>query len=271
MKTNNLKRVAVVGMVLLMAGCGKSDTTPDPVPENTVLTGTGAELLMFSSMTGTPEGGIEGVESEKYLERHLRYMTSSIGYYIENSSLTFIGGTDKVKIFGYVHTGYSTFPGYPFIRTYNRIKAADGEVFQYKFEGDELKILIDPDKEEWVTMGYGNQEKIEVYIEAKHYLCGMGASATYPEPEDGYAWNYGLSTGTETYATVSPERATILIKNKDWQDFFDEIHSVWAIIPLMKEEAERLESPKNLILRREGVSWSVHKMTYLPQVVENGL
>lgn len=221
--------------------------------------------LMFKSMNGSREGGIDGLERGKYRELHHRSMNYAILRFddiVKNSSITFLGEKDSIKIMGYVDCGYVKNGSYILVGS----RKAYDAVVKYKFENNALKVLIDPESNEWVIMGYGNKEKIEVYIETKAFHVGAmitDPNQTNPNIDDKYVWEIDGTTGFEANISVTPEHGNKMVERQNWQDFFDEVQTNWIYIPVGKYYGETFKSQQDMRQKYQGATWSVYKMTYL--------
>ncbi len=267
-KSRKLGFIIILFTAFLIIGC--SDNDDDiilPTEENKTLAIADTVRMMFKSMNGSKDGGIDGLEAAKYQELHSNSMNSLIFPFnnlVENSSITFIGNTDSVRINGYIDCGYVDFPSY---RAYYGLYT-NNSTFKYKFEDSAFKILReDIEQPEWVTLGYGNKEKIEVYIETKNFYAGgmpLDPNQANPNIDDRYYWEINGTTSIDVNISITPQLATALVQNDNWQDYFDEIQAEWINIPTGKYFAENFTSPQDMIHKYQGVTWSVYKMTYLP-------
>lgn len=253
---------SIISMSLMISCSNSDDEDPTVSAENKTLAVADTVCIMFRSMTGNSEGGIDGLETAKYKEKHLQNMNGFIAkfdQFVEESSVTFLGETDSVKINGYIHYGYTNSGYY----RYSRVISAVNKVFKYKFEDNMLKVFYEADEAddegEWLVLGYGNKDRIDVYVETK--CMAMGSS-------DKYYWETSGNTGFDVNISISPEQADKLVANQDWQDFFDEMNANWIFIPAGKYYAETFKSPLDMKCKCEGASWSIYKMTYLPVTIE---
>lgn len=266
MKNKLLQFTIVAISAFMIISCGDDNViTPPIIKENKVLTVADTTCLMFKSINGSKDGGIDGLESGKYRERHLSQMNSMILAFsemVEISSITFIEETDSVEITGYINCGYSE--SYPHLFT--RVLKANKAKFKYKFEDKALNILAYPLKNEWVTLGYGNKDKIEVFIETKKFDVGampIDNNEIRPEIEDRYVWEINGTSGFDASISITPEQATKIIERKNWQDFFDEVNTNWIYIPVGKYYGEMFKSQQDMKHKYQGASWSIYKMTYI--------
>ena len=274
MKAKHLKLATLISFLLVMIGCTDDNIIIPPKAENKALAVTDTVCLMFKSMNGSSEGGVEGIETSKYRQIHNSRMNGGMlnfGELVRDSYIIFIEGTDSVKINGFMGCAYITPLGWGDQRSYTVIKGWNA-VCKYKFEGNALRIQYEPYTDSWITLGYGNKEKIEVYIENKHfYVEAMYKEGDYisPEAEELYFWEAKYSTLFSVPITITAEQANTIIERQNWQDFFDEVSANWYNIPIGQYYAETFKSAKDLKHKFQGASWSIHKMTYLPKTIAN--
>ncbi len=272
-KTDIMKKrslgLTIILSLILMISCSDDDDgfTPPITEEDTMLAMSDTVCMMFRSMNGSSDGGIDGLERGKYRELHHRSMNNAIfelDDFVENSSITFIAGTDSAKIRGYVDCGYVKSGSQMLVSAW---KAHDA-IVKYKFENNALKVLIKPENNEWATLGYGNKEKIEVYIETKAFHVGaMITDPNYTDPymDDKYVWEINGTTRFEANISVTPEQANKTVETQYWQDFFDEVQTNWIYIPVGKYYGETFKSQQDMKRKYQGATWSVYKMTYTPK------
>ncbi|MDR2951585.1 MAG: hypothetical protein LBV71_20535 [Prevotella sp.] len=260
--------LTIILSLILMISCSDDDDGFTPITEeDTMLAVSDTVCMMFRSMNGSSDGGIDGMERGKYRELHHRSMNSAIfefDDFVENSSITFIAGTDSVKIRGYVDCGYVKSGSQMLVSAWN----AHDAIVKYKFENNALKVLIKPENNEWATLGYGNKEKIEVYIETKAFHVGAmitDPNHTDPNMDDKYVWEINGTTRFEANISVTPEQANKTVETQYWQDFFDEVQTNWIYIPVGKYYGETFKSQQDMKRKYQGATWSVYKMTYTPK------
>lgn len=268
MKTKHLELAILISLFFVMIGCTDDNTIIPTKVENKTLAVTDTVCLMFKSMNGSGEGGIEGIETGKYKERHLIWMNQLpfvFGKRAMGSSMTFIGETDSVEITGHINCSYND-------DGYMLYTSAIKKKFKFKFENNALKILLYPDRENWVTVGYGNKEKIEVYIESK--CMHVGAMPIYPDQivegaEDKYVWEIEGTSHFDTNISITPELAKATMERENWQDFFDEVRYDWVYMIAGKYYADMFQKPQDMKHKYQGATWSIYKMTYLPKTTAN--
>lgn len=266
MKKKRLGLIFIIMSFVAMISCNDDDPFTPPIPEDRMLAVSDTVCMMFTSMNGSSQGGIEDVEMDIYKKRHNAWMNSipfAFGELVKKSSITFIGETDSAKINGYINCGYNKEGFVSMARGYNVI-------VKYKFEDNALKVFV-KDIDRWVTLGYGNKEKIDVYIETKIFYAGampLHPDEIIPSFEDKYVWEIQGTNSFDANISITPEQAAKLIERKNWQDYFDEIGENWKYMPAANYYSTMFKSSQDMKHKYQGATWSIYKMTYTPKIEE---
>lgn len=267
MKKINHRLVLVLTFSIIVVGCTKEDDNPlIPIVENKALAVKDEATLMFKCLTGSQEGGIDGLEEERYKALHHDKMNQLLSYdhLVEKSSILFIGDTDSLVVNGYLNCSFFNYYG----TILNLVAAVTEKTYKYRFDNEALKILFDNtnDKENWLTLGYGNKEKLEVYIETVNFsVARMIADRNDTTNwDDKYVWEHMGTFGFTSHESLEPKVAENKVQDQDWQAFFNNVGDNWKYIPAGKYFAEVFKSKNDVKFKPEGVTWSINKITYLP-------
>lgn len=90
---------------------------------------------------------------------------------------------------------------------------------KYKFEDDKFMVYLPNDEDDWVIVGYGDQNKIEMYLDSKSInrdMVFVTQSGVISNP-DGFYWESSYS-GFTTLISVTPE-ATLATTERGWSSF----------------------------------------------------
>lgn len=252
--------------IVCITSCSNEEEIIQPPAKNKILTVSDTATLMFRAMTGSIDGCEEGLEMGKYREKHYDLYGNLIISNIDKFVIEFINNTDSLFMNGHISSAYTYTPySYKLDITFfkaNRVK------LQYKFENNALKVLVPTSYTPiWVTVGYGNEEKIEVYLENKKMGAGHKMINHEENPiEDVYYWEIEGSSTFSACLNISQERAEYLLSRQNWQDFFDETHEYWSQLGGADGGAEYygkyFKGPEDMIRQYQGASWSIFKMTY---------
>lgn len=245
--------------------CSDDETYIEPsLPKQTTLKASIPEELYIGSLTGNKDGAIEGLLLEEYRDRyHEKLSRNNITDLFNLSSITFTELSDSVEIRGYINFDYLNKDHYTYVYRIHTNFAK----FNYKFENGAFMINISQNKEEkseWMILGYGDKNKIEVYIDSKVMRSGFVLEA-----DGSYTSEMGYSSFTSQIG-VDPDEALANAKNHNWNIFFDEISTIWTRISIMTSWAETWGTVESLKIpngnsssnRYMGVSWRIIKVTY---------
>lgn len=250
--------------IVCITSCSNEEEIIQPPAKNKILAISDTATLMFKTLTGSLDGGIDGLEIAEYEKRHYRFQANLIKSNIDKYAIEFINNTDSLFINGHVASIYIYDP-------YNRLSitylTANKFKTQYKFEDNALNILVPTNYGQiWATIGYGNEEKIEVYLESK----AMGDTHKIANIEDKpientYYWEEQGNSAFSASINIPQERAKHLLARQNWQDFFDETHKHWSQIYSAEYYGKYFKGPEDMIRQYQGASWSIFKMTYTLQ------